>query len=165
MIIQNLSPCQCSPVQASILWRCILDVWERSAGAKQEHIHMFFGVSADIVTLFWVNIHPLVTGLMVANIFSNRASCQSLLIQEGFRSVSHFLFSLCWNIISLLLYLNSNVIFRTELKNVLTNRKHFLFSAVSLCSQKKLEGQFPVSTANFYNLGVAGHFPVCHSGL
>lgn len=169
MIIQNLSSCQWIPTQGSILQRCTVDVWERLASAKQEHIHMFFGVSAEIASKYdyaFLREHlPIGNWTDGGKYFSNRASCQSLLIQAGFRPVSRFLFSVCWTMISLLLYLNSNVIFRTEFKKVLTNRKHFLFPIVSSCSQNNLKGQFPVSTANFYNLRVSGCFPVCHSGL
>lgn len=64
---------------------------------------------------------------------SSRQCSQSLSIQvSGQWAIFCFL---CWAFISLLLGLNSNVIFRTEFKKVLTNRKHSLFPLVSSCGK------------------------------
>lgn len=169
MIIQNSWFYQWFIAHGSILWSYILDVWERLAGAKQQHVYMLFGVSAKTSSkndYAFLSIYLLVTGLIVANSLLNRESYQSLTVQAGFRPVNHFLFTVCWTIIFLLLYLNSNLIFRTEFNKVLTNRKYFLFSIVSLCSQNNLKGQLiPCLNCNFHNLWVSGCFPVCHSGL
>lgn len=70
--IRNLWSCRWIFVQISALWRCISrcvrDWWAL-------YIHTFFGISAhtssNTIMFFWVSINPLVTGTMMASIFSN----------------------------------------------------------------------------------------------